>query len=106
MEITELFGRRIRRLREAQRLTQQQLGEKAVLSYKYLGAIERGEENPSLKIVSSIASGLGVALRDLFEFEHEETSPAKLRKKLDGLLKDADITTLQQAVKLIRAMLI
>jgi transcriptional regulator with XRE-family HTH domain len=103
MEI-ELFGRRVRSLRKAQGLTQQELADRAGVNYKYLGAVERGEENPSLKIMSGIAAGLKVELRDLFELEHEEVSPAKLRKKLDGLLKDADVKMLQQAVKLLRAL--
>jgi transcriptional regulator with XRE-family HTH domain len=105
MEI-ELFGRRVRSLRKAQGLTQQELADRAGVNYKYLGAVERGEENPSLKIISAISQGLKVELRDLFEVEHEETSPVKLRKKLDGLLKDAGITTLQQAIKLLRALLV
>ena len=33
-----------------------------------------------------------------------EPSAARLRKKLDNLLKDADVTTLQQAAKLMRAL--
>lgn len=106
MEVQELLGRRLRSLREARGLTQQQLGEVADLSFKYLGAIERGEENPSLKILAKLATALGVELRDLFEFEHEDTSPAQLKKKLDRLLKAADTETLQQAVKLIRALLV
>ena len=78
MEIEALFGRRLRSIRSARGLTQQQLGEAADLSYKYLGAIERGEENPSLKVISKLASALGVEMRDLFEFEHEETSVTKV----------------------------
>ena len=80
----------------------EELGEQADLSFKYLGAIERGEENPSLKVISKLSTALGVELRELFEFEHEETSAKALRKKLDRLLKDADVETLQQTVKLVR----
>ncbi len=105
MELTELFGRRIRSLREAQGLTQQKLGENAGVSYKYLGAIERGEENPSFRVLAGLAVALGVELRDLFEFNHEETAPAVLKKQLDHLLKEADVASLQQAVKLLRALL-
>lgn len=104
MEISELLGSRIRTLRKARHLTQQQLAEHAGLNYKYVGAVERGEENPSLKVLAAIANGLGIELRDLFELEHEEVSGPKLRKKLDQLLKDANTATLQQAVKLFRAL--
>lgn len=106
MEIETLFGRRLRRLRSQRRLTQQALGDKAGLSYKYVGAIERGEENPSLKVVAKLATALRLELGDLFEFEHEETEPAQLKRKLDRLLKEADVATLQQAVKLLRAILV
>ena len=105
MELTELFGRRLRSLREGRGLTQQQLGEAADVSYKYLGAIERGEENPSLRVLASLAGALEVDLRDLFEFQHEETSPAGLRKQLNHLLRAADVASLQQAVKLMRALI-
>ena len=105
MEINQLFGRRLRALRETRKLTQQQLGDQADLSFKYVGAIERGEENPSLKVITKLAAALGVEPYDLFVFDHEETSPTTLRKKLNGLLKEADVANLQQAVKLLRALI-
>ena len=59
-----------------------------------------------MKVTSKLSTALGVELRDLFEFEHEETSVKALRKKLNRLLKDADAETLQQTVKLARALLV
>lgn len=100
-----LFGRRLRSLRKVRQFTQEALGEKAKLSYKYIGACERAEENPSLKVISKLAKALGIELRDLFEFEHEETDPGKLRKKMNRLLRDADDEVLQQALKLLRALI-
>ena len=104
-DILTLFGRRLRSLRTDRGLTQQQLGEKAGLSYKYLGAIERGEKNPSLKVIDKLARALAVEPRDMLDVEHEETAPTKLKKQLNRLLKEADQTRLQQAVKLLRALL-
>ena len=103
--IQTLFGRRLRSLRTDRGLTQQQLGEQADLSFKYLGAIERGEENPSLRVIGKLAVALQVEPRDMLEVEHEETSPAALKKQLNRLLKGADATRLQQAVKLIHALI-
>ena len=91
-------------MRKIRQFTQQALGEKADLSYKYVGAVERGEENPSIKVVAKLAKALEVEMRDLFEFEHEETDPGKLRKKVSLLMKDADQETLQQFLKLLRAL--
>ena len=104
-EILMLFGRRLRSLRTDRGLTQQQLGEKAGLSYKYLGAIERGEENPSLKVIDKLARALEVAPRDMLDVEHEESSKTALKKQLNRLLKEADQPGLQLAVKLLRALL-
>jgi transcriptional regulator with XRE-family HTH domain len=54
------FGREVRRLRKARHLTIEQLAELAELSTNYLGAVERGEKNPSLGTVIGIARGLEV----------------------------------------------
>jgi len=99
-----LFGRRLRSLRKSRQFTQEALGGKAGLSYKYVGAIERGEENPSLEVIAKLGAALGVEIREMFEFEHEETNPEKLRKKLSQLLREADEKVLQQAVKLLRVL--
>lgn len=105
MNTQELLGHRIRSLRQDRGLTQQQLGERAELNYKYLGAVERGEENPSLLVLERLANALEAELMDLFRFRHEETSPQALRKSLTDLLSAADTSQLQMACKLIEALM-
>lgn len=63
------LGRRIRLVRRAKGFTQEELGEKAGLSYKFVGQIERGEVNSSLDSLVSIAAALGVKVADLFPTE-------------------------------------
>jgi|ERR1700690_3532982 transcriptional regulator with XRE-family HTH domain len=65
------LGNKIRGLRKLKDLTQEQLGEKSGLSYKFIGEIERGEVNPSLDSLKAIASALGVNARDLFPGESD-----------------------------------
>ncbi|MBI3611537.1 MAG: helix-turn-helix transcriptional regulator, partial [Nitrospirae bacterium] len=72
MRTEQLLGRRIRELRKARNLTQEQFGERTGINYKYLGAVERGQENPTVKILEKIARVLRVDLRELFAFEHLE----------------------------------
>jgi transcriptional regulator with XRE-family HTH domain len=74
-ELQSLLGRRIKALRQRRNLTQEALGEQAGLNYKYLGAIERGERNPSVKQLERIAEALHIELHDLCLFEHEEPTP-------------------------------
>ena len=76
----ELLGQKIKSLRKSNRLTQEQLGAECGINYKYIGAIERGEENPSLSVLQKISASLGIELWELFKFQHEERDPAKLRK--------------------------
>jgi len=100
----ELLGRRIRGLRKSSNLTQEQLGERSRVSYKHLGAIERGEENPSLSVLQKIAKGLGVEISELFSFQHEETNSAKLKKMIADLVKDEKVDRLQLILKIINAI--
>ncbi len=63
------LGKRIRTLRRKRTFTQEELGEKAGLSYKFVGEIERGEVNPSLDSLVRIANSLDVKVGDLFPRE-------------------------------------
>lgn len=80
--IAVLLGRKIRTLRKSKGWTQEELGASCSINYKYIGAIERGEENPSLSVLQKIAEGLGVEISELFRFRHEERDPGKLRKDI------------------------
>ncbi len=53
-------------------LTQEQLGEKTGISYKFIGEIERGLVNPSLESLASIAAALRVEVKDLFPGEGDK----------------------------------
>jgi len=67
MRWAETVGLNVRRLRKARGLTQEKLAEEAGLAMRYLGGIERGEENPSLEALVNLASALSVHPRDLFD---------------------------------------
>ena len=70
--IEQKFGERVRRLRQARRLSQEKLADISNIHRTYLGGIERGERNPSLKNIAQIAKALGVTLSELFQFEDQE----------------------------------
>jgi transcriptional regulator with XRE-family HTH domain len=60
------FGLEVRRLRQAQDLTLEQLAERAGVSQNYIGTIENGHRDPSLSTIEALAIGLGVATGELF----------------------------------------
>jgi transcriptional regulator with XRE-family HTH domain len=66
-----LFGRRIRALRTLRKLTQEELGERAGVSGKFIGQVERGSGNPSLHVIIRLGGALGIDLPDLMRFEEQ-----------------------------------
>ena len=73
--VEKQFGKRVRQLRLVRGLSQEELASKVSVHRTYLGSIERGERNPSLKNIAAIAEALGVSLSQLFSFE-DRTSNA------------------------------
>lgn len=104
-EVRKLLGQRIRYLRNLRSMTQEQLGDKADVNYKYLGAIERGEKNPSADNLAKIAGALDVKLNELFIFEHEIEDIQLLKKMIDDLLRDANRKEFKTIYRVIKAIL-
>ena len=65
MDICKRFGARVRALREAQCLSQEELAQKAGLHRTYVGGIERGERNISLVNIEKLAIALDVTVESL-----------------------------------------
>lgn len=70
--VAKQFGEKIRNLRLARNLSQEGLAFKAGVHRTYLGSIERGERNPSLKNIVAIANALEVTLVQLFSFDNQK----------------------------------
>ena len=91
--MTDLRGRvgaRIKQLRLGRRLTQEQLAERAGLSYKFIGEVERGRGNPTLTTLAALSEALGVGLVDLLgiETDRPRLSPrqaSQVREALQSL---------------------
>jgi transcriptional regulator with XRE-family HTH domain len=77
-----LLGRRIRTLRTAKGLTQQELGNRADVDYKFIGEIERGNMNPSFKVLVKIAKTLDVELPEILRFEQEISDKKELESRI------------------------
>ncbi|MEW6161955.1 MAG: helix-turn-helix domain-containing protein [Nitrospirota bacterium] len=99
----ELLGARIKELRKARGLSQNQLSEKIDIDPKHLSRIEVGNSYPSLDTVEKIAKALGVEIKDLFEFVHQ-VSGKELTENINRLLKESDEEKLRLIFKIIRAV--
>ena len=60
------FGRRVRFLRLKAGFSQEGLADACGLDRTYIGGIERGERNPSLKNILKLAITLNVTMPELF----------------------------------------
>ena len=63
------FGNRIRLLRKQNDWSQEDLSFKSGFHRTYIGMIERGERNPSLKNISVFANTFNISLSDLSKLE-------------------------------------
>lgn len=69
MEIIHTFGQNVRLMRTQRNISQELLAEKSGLHRTYIGSVERGERNITLKIAEKIAKALGTSLIILFSLE-------------------------------------
>ncbi len=95
MDQLKLFGRRVRTLRKAAKLTQEQVAEKAGVTSNFLGYIERGEKQPSFNMIVALAKALSVSVETLFRFERAEHDEAVLRKRICAVVERANLDRLQ-----------
>lgn len=99
-----LLGRRIRSLRSMKGWTQQELGERADINYKFLGEIERGQQNPSFEILVKIAAALGVKLPELFRFEHAILDRKKIEGQIRQIIKSIPDEDLRQMLSVLQIL--
>jgi transcriptional regulator with XRE-family HTH domain len=66
LDIRIRFGRAIRRVREEQRINQEEAAERCGLHRTYYSGVERGVRNVSLVNIERISKGLRVSLPQLF----------------------------------------
>ncbi|BBL78603.1 transcriptional regulator [Rubrobacter xylanophilus] len=64
-ELLSAIGETLRAERTSRGLTLKQVAQGAHVSVSYLAEIERGEKDPSSRVLESIASGLGVEVSEL-----------------------------------------
>ena len=67
-KVTKQLGKRIRKLRKEQKLSQEELGIKAQIHRTYIGSVERGEQNISIENIGKLSKALRCKPKDLFDF--------------------------------------
>ena len=67
-DINKLFEGKVVEMRKQHGLTQEELSFKCCIHRAYMGTIERGEKSVTLDTVAKVATGLGVEVKELFDF--------------------------------------
>ncbi len=104
-DILKEFGKRVRDLRKAQGLSQEDLAERAGLHYTYIGGVERGERNLSLKSIEMIADALEVDIRGLFvvpSLKRLDAECSNIIGDINRLIADKNIAILQLVKLLVK----
>ncbi len=60
-------GERIRKIRKQKHLSIEELSDRCSLHYNYVGDIERGNRNISIKSLLKISKGLGIPVEEFFK---------------------------------------
>jgi transcriptional regulator with XRE-family HTH domain len=81
MDYLRVFGENVRLRRLQLDLTQEQLAELSDLHRTYIGAIERGDRNVSLKNIVLIAKALKTEPHELLIFPEEKIENCEADKK-------------------------
>lgn len=68
-EVAVKLGERISQIRNGFGISQEELAFRCNVHRAYMGFVERGEKNLTLKSIEKIAKGLNVPIKELFSFE-------------------------------------
>ena len=101
--ITTKLGKRIKELRKQSNLTQDSLAEKAGLSGKHIGEIERGEVNVTAQSLEKVATALDIELPELMRCDHEG-DVENLRENLIRHIQNCPAEKVKLLHKLINAL--
>ena len=104
-EILRVFGKRMRSLRRAKDMTQEQLAERAGLSLQSVGEIERGRGNPTLVNIERLSAALEEDLTVLFDVGDVGLTKEQVQKELEQLLAGASEEQVRAVLTMARVLI-
>ena len=105
MKYAKAFGRRLKSMREAAGLTQEQVAERTRGDAKYLSALENGRSSPTLDTIMALAKALNVPASDFVVLEGEDSDARFLRRRIDAALDACNEEKLRRVYRLVRDVL-
>jgi transcriptional regulator with XRE-family HTH domain len=99
----ELLGARIKELRKACKLSQEELAEMIGVEPQHLSRIESGRSYPSIDRLERISMALHVPLKDFFEYMHLEDASER-SENIGVITKDLSEERQRFAFRMIKAL--
>ena len=67
-DLEKRFGAKLAYIRKSKKLSQMKLAEMVDMNFNYIGQIERGEANVTIKTIKILANALDIDVKSLFDF--------------------------------------
>lgn len=97
-----LLGARIKELRRARGLSQEELAEQIGIEPQHMSRIETGGSAPTVERMEKLCAVLGIELRSLFDFGHLDSRDAQL-EGIEEMLKSLDENDLKVIYRIVRS---
>ena len=106
-DISARVGERIRKIRQRQGISLEELSFQSAVNAAHLGQIERGQQNPTVETLDKIMAALGVPLAALFDdIEAPSTQPGSsqnaIRNKINAHLSAMSAEEQKDVLQIIR----
>ena len=102
-ELKKLLGRRVQELRKVRKIKQEELAEMINIAPRNMSNIETGRCFPSPENIEKIANVLGIKIKDLFDFEHQQDDE-DLLDEIISRIKPLKRDRLQDFYKIIKSL--
>ncbi len=103
--LLQQMGHRLRELRQAASLSQEQLGQAAGVTAKYISAVENGHTNPSFLVLHALVQkGMGLPLASFFAYDTAFGEAADESAQIEALLAGQPKKVRRRALLVLRAL--
>jgi transcriptional regulator with XRE-family HTH domain len=86
MNMSKIFGNRLREIRTELKITQEELAFKCDMQPSHIGQLERGIKSPTLDTLNKIALGIEVNISELVDFDSKLTIPNIFDEKTNKIV--------------------
>lgn len=102
MTLKQLFGKKLKAIRESRNLTQQELAELVNLQPNSIGQIEIGNKAVSFATIEQFAEKLNINYNEFFTFDEELKPKNPLSKAIVSELQNLDEDTQKYILSVLR----